>query len=253
MNKALTTTVAAAIAGFTSLAAQAGDWTANVSVSNNYLWRGLTQSENEPAVSGGIDYAHDSGFYVGTWVSNVEYAPADVYSYEHDMYIGYAGEYNGVSYDLGYLYYNYDHEANIDFSEIYGSLGYMGFSVTAYVLVHTEADEDNVPAVVAGTNGLGTYDTDFGSTYYLSGDYAYEIKEGLELGLHVGYHSGDFVDQFNFFNGTTEYMDWNVSLAKGGFSFVVSGTDLEDFEGGAPGLQNDEIKFVVSYTVDIDL
>ena len=65
--------------------------TANAAVSNNYLWRGLTQSENDPAVSGGIDYVADSGFYVGTWVSNVSYLDADPFSYEHDIYFGYSG------------------------------------------------------------------------------------------------------------------------------------------------------------------
>ncbi|MEQ8231801.1 MAG: TorF family putative porin, partial [Gammaproteobacteria bacterium] len=129
MNKFISTTAALTLAGATSMAAHAGDWTANVSVSNNYLWRGLTQSENKPAVSGGIDYAHESGIYVGTWVSNVEYASGtnpsgDAFSYENDWYIGYAGEYNGISYDFGYLFYNYDEEANFDFGEFYGSVGY---------------------------------------------------------------------------------------------------------------------------------
>ena len=162
MNKLTTTTAALTLAGLTSLSAQAGDFTANLSASNNYLWRGLTQTQNNPAVSGGIDYAHDSGFYVGTWVSNVDYAPADIYSYEHDLYIGYAGEYNGVSYDFGYLYYNYDEEADIDFGEIYGSVGYGGFSVTAWLFAHTEHKRSN------GLANIGRrYDFDFGSAYYV--------------------------------------------------------------------------------------
>ena len=59
--------------------------TGNATVTNNYLWRGLTQTSNNAAVQGGIDYAHDSGFYIGTWVSNVNYAAGDVFSYEHDI------------------------------------------------------------------------------------------------------------------------------------------------------------------------
>ena len=110
MNKLIPIATALALAG-AGTSVNAGDFTANISASNNYLWRGLTQSENEPAVSGGIDYAHDSGLYVGTWVSNVSYATPDTFSYEHDMYIGFAGEYNEISYDFGYLYYNYDQAA----------------------------------------------------------------------------------------------------------------------------------------------
>ena len=97
----------------------AGELSANASVTNNYIWRGLSQSSNEAAVQGGIDYAADSGFYVGTWVSNVNYGPADVYSYEHDMYAGYAFDAGGISWDIGYLYYNYDDAAEFDFGEVY--------------------------------------------------------------------------------------------------------------------------------------
>ena len=78
----------------------------NVSVTNNYIWRGLTQSINESAVQGGIDYADESGFYIGTWASNVSYDSDDAYSYEHDIYFGFSGEAEGFSYDVGYLYYN---------------------------------------------------------------------------------------------------------------------------------------------------
>ena len=249
MNNFSKTAAALALAGTASLNAQAGDWTANAGFSNNYLWRGLTQSENQVAVSGGIDYAHDSGFYVGTWVSNVEYGDDDPFSYEHDLYIGYAGEYNGVSYDIGYLYYNYDEEADFDFAEIYGSIGYMGFSFTAYVYAHGEADEE----IGIGVTG-SEYDLDFGNAFYLSADYAYAVGEtGVEIGLHLGYHEGDFVDAFNFQNGTDDYLDWNVSVSKGGFGFMVSGTDLDSDEGRLVDSQNDSVKFVVSYTMDIDL
>ncbi|MEX2481292.1 MAG: TorF family putative porin [Gammaproteobacteria bacterium] len=246
MNKLISTTAALTLAGATSLSAHAGSFTGNISASNNYLWRGLTQTTNEPAVSGGIDYAHDSGFYIGTWASNVQYASDDVFSYEHDIYVGYAGEYNGVSYDFGYLYYNYDEEGDIDFGELYGSLGYMGFSVTAWLFAHTENDESN------GLANIGrNYDYGFGSTYYISGDYEVDIYNGLMLGLHVGYHDGDFVDGFNFADGTFDYFDYNASLSKGGFGFVVSHTDLGGGRGDN-GLQNGSVKFVVSYTVDFD-
>ena len=125
--------------------------TANASVTNNYLWRGLTQSLNQAAVQGGLDYASESGFYAGTWVSNVEYAPGDPYSYEHDIYFGYSGESGDLTYDIGWLYYNYDAAADIDFHELYGTIGYGGFSATAYLLGGTEADE-------------APYEADFGVT-----------------------------------------------------------------------------------------
>ncbi|MBO1255721.1 hypothetical protein J3L16_08495 [Alteromonas sp. 5E99-2] len=218
------------------------EWSANASVTNNYIWRGLTQTTNEPAVQGGIDYTSESGFYAGTWASNVQYAADDVFSYEHDIYFGYAGETDTFTYDIGYLYYNYDSEAEFDFGEIYGSIGFNNFTFTAYLLANTEADEGFSPSG-------DEQNFDFASAFYFSADYAYEIKEGLELGLHIGFQDGDFSEAFNGVeNG---YFDYSVSLAKDGFSFTVTTTDLED--AGPDGLDNDEVKFVVGYAVDFAL
>jgi uncharacterized protein (TIGR02001 family) len=215
----------------------AGEWSANAGVSSNYLWRGLTQTENEAAVSGGIDYVADSGFYVGTWASNVNYAAGDVFSYEHDLYAGFSGEAGSISYDVGYLYYNYDSEAEFDFGEVYASISVAGFTLGTYLLANTEADEGEGQSF------------DFADTYYLYADYAFEIRKGLELGFHVGHHDGDFNEAFNGVPGG--YTDANVSLSKDGFSFKVSKTNLDDV--GADSLDNDAVKFVVSYSVDIAL
>jgi uncharacterized protein (TIGR02001 family) len=237
LNKGIT--AAAVLAGLAVAApGHAGSLSANASVTNNYIWRGLTQTENEAAVQGGLDWASDSGFYIGTWASNVNYGPSDVYSYEHDIYAGYAFEAGGLSFDVGYLYYNYDSNANFDFGEVYGSIGLGGFSFTAYFLTNTEADEAE------------DQDFDAFGTYYLSADYGFEIGNGVEMGLHVGYHDGDFAEAFN---GTDDgYFDYNVSISKAGFSFMITDTDA----GGAAaegGYDNDEVKFVVSYAVDIDM
>ena len=45
---------------------------ANVSIASDYIWRGMTQTDGI-AVSGGFDYAADSGFYAGIWGSNVNF------------------------------------------------------------------------------------------------------------------------------------------------------------------------------------
>ena len=80
-------------------------------------------------------------------------------------------------------------------------------------------------------------------------DYGFEEKGDVELGFHVGYHHGDFNE---FFNGVPDsYIDYNVSLSKDGFSFMISGTDVDDV--GPDNLDNDELKFVVGYSVDIEL
>jgi len=240
MNASMKKTVLAVALTSATLPASAPSYaelTANASVTSNYIWRGLTQTTNDAAVQGGIDYAHEGGFYAGTWVSNVNYGADDVYSYEHDVYFDFSGESGAIAYDFGYLYYNYDDEANFDFAEVYGSLGYGGLSATLSLLAHTEADE-----------GEGR-DYGFGKASYLSVDYGMPVFNGAELGLHVGYHQGDFAEDFN---GVPDgYADWGISLSKDGFSFAVTGTDLDD--SGADAYDNDSVKFAVSYSIDFEL
>lgn len=210
--------------------------TANVSVSNNYLWRGLTQTMNEPAVSGGFDYAADNGFYMGTSVSNVSFAPGDVFSYEHDLYLGFSsGE--RVTYDVGYLYYNYDEAAQFDFGELYLKLGFGNFGLSAFVLANTEADE-----------GPGQ-DFGFGQARYVSFDYTRPLEGDLTLGFHVGHHSGDFSEAFNGVPG--DYVDYGVSLSMARFTLAISNTDLA--KGGEDGLDNGSVKFVVRYSASFGL
>ena len=70
----------------------AAEFTGNVAATTNYVWRGVTQIDDGPAVQGGLDYAHDSGFYVGTWASNVDFDGENDPQYELDLYGGYGGE-----------------------------------------------------------------------------------------------------------------------------------------------------------------
>ena len=216
--------------------ANAGEWSANASVTSNYIWRGLTQTENESAVQGGIDYAADSGFYVGTWASNVNYGAGDVYSYEHDVYAGYAFSTGDISWDVGYLYYNYDSEAEFDFGEVYVGMGLGDFSIQYNLLANTEADEAE------------GQDFGFGEAYYLSLDYGFELTNGVGVGLHIGHHDGDFAEAFN--GNASGYTDYNVTFSKDGFTFMISDTNVK---GGAAegGYDNDSVKVVVSYAVDI--
>ena len=199
---------------------------ANVGLSSNYLWRGVTQTDDAAAISGGIDYASETGFYAGTWASNVDFG--DDASYELDFYFGFGGDLgdSGVGYDVGYIYYAYpdsaesDSDNEYDFGEVYGSLSYSYFSVSASYGVNND-------------DGAEWAD----SALYISGDAAFEIADGLELGLHVGNYSFD--DDYD----DGDYTDYGVSLSKNGFTFAVSDTDMD----------NDDIKFVVSYSIDIDL
>ena len=94
--------------------------TANVTVASNYIYRGLTQTNNKPAIQGGFDYAHESGFYIGNWNSSITWI-SDSYPgagqgghsvsapVEMDFYAGFKKEFIGEGFatDIGVLQYYY--------------------------------------------------------------------------------------------------------------------------------------------------
>ena len=95
--------------------------TGNIGFFSQYIFRGLTQTDRDPALQGGFDYAHASGLYAGTWASNISWlrdqatpAYSRGGSLEWDFYGGYKGTFgkSDFSYDLGTLYYWYPGTAN---------------------------------------------------------------------------------------------------------------------------------------------
>src|SRR5690349_3327239 len=111
--------VAAAVMPFAASAADSPHTiTANVGLFSQYIFRGLTQTNGDPAVQGGFDYSHTSGFYAGTWASNISWLrDGGAYraggSAEIDLYGGFKGSIGktDLSYDLGTLYYWYPGDA----------------------------------------------------------------------------------------------------------------------------------------------
>lgn len=153
---------AAFLPGFVAAAEQAPasphTLTGNVGFFSQYIFRGLTQTNRDPALQGGFDYSHSSGFYAGTWASNISWLrenasfaaggvtiPNGTYgeggSLEWDFYGGYKGTFgkSDFTYDVGTLYYWYPGKTNPAFAllappfndvpkadtwEIYGALGW---------------------------------------------------------------------------------------------------------------------------------
>ena len=82
----------------------------NVSLTTDYVFRGVSQTLEEPAIQGGFDYSNSSGFYAGFWGSNVDFGTdAQV---ELDGYLGFTREQqNGFSWDVGLIHYDYPGES----------------------------------------------------------------------------------------------------------------------------------------------
>jgi uncharacterized protein (TIGR02001 family) len=156
----------------------------NVGVVSEYRYRGLGQTKGDPALQGGADYAHSSGFYVGAWGSNIKWIKeAGINANdttvkgptELDMYGGYKFEASGVAYDVGYLRYEYLNNtnskigANANTDEFYGAA-----TLGAYTAKYSYAT----------SNLFGTTDSK-GSTY-LDLSATYDLGQGYTLVPHVG-------------------------------------------------------------------
>ena len=98
--------------------------TGNVALVTDYRFRGLSFTAGDPAIQGGINVNHKSGFYVGTWGSNLEDSP--VYgSMELDIFGGWTGPIgSGITADVGLLYYAYPNGkvGKAEYFEPYASL-----------------------------------------------------------------------------------------------------------------------------------
>lgn len=181
---------------------------ANVSMVSDYVFRGLSQSQEDPAIQGGFDWSSESGFYVGTWASSVDFVGSgtdDGADVEWDLYLGYGAAINDSwSWDVSYIQYLYPGTVSgvdYDYGELLLSFGYndvVDFTLGYSNDVFNSSKTGIYYAVSGGTdigeNGwswnatLGHYDLDSAPnasyTHYSLGlDKAFE-KVTLNLSVH---------------------------------------------------------------------
>lgn len=189
--------------------------TGNVGLFSQYIFRGLTQTDRDPAIQGGFDYAHSSGIYLGTWASNISWlkenfstpgAVAGTYSrggsLEWDFYGGYKMTFGDFGVDLGTLYYWYPGDISpaavaasapndvpkADTWEVYaaGSWKFLSAKFSYSVMDKTFGVKDS----------SGTWYLDLSANVPL-GDY-YKPLTGLTLNAHWGYQKYSGTDPRNF-------------------------------------------------------
>jgi len=219
-------------AGMSTVAVAESPLTSNVGITSNYIWRGKTQSSDDSATSGGIDYAHASGFYAGTWVSSV----GGNSQYEQDYYLGFSGKAGELSYDVSYVMYTYPVGEKVysDFDEVIIKLGYGPVSFTLAPTVGKESDPS-----ATGTK----YEDDV----YMAISAEFEVKKDLMLGLTYGVY--DF-DEAPGTTNSSDYAHYQVSLTKGDFVFAY---DVVDPDTTDPEGKVDAPRFSVSWSKSFDL
>jgi len=216
-------------------APEASPVTANVSLVSDYRYRGISQSNLRPAIQGGFDYAHESGFYIGNWNSSITWVnnlnPNVSSGVEMDFYAGVKKELIGEGFasDLGVLQYYYPTTGNFtspavnpNTTEIYAAQNYTfgpvtGFLKFSYAVTNTFGNQ----------NSSGSYYPD------LTANYDTGIW-GLALNAHVGYQyiAGTPAGTSTSNSSLYSYTDWKLGVTKdfgGGLSLAAAyiGTDAK--------------------------
>jgi len=108
------------------------DWSGNVTLANNYLFNGISQTDDDVALQAGTTWSADNGIYLGSWASNVDYD--DLASIEVDFYLGYSYAFNqDHSIDAGfslYTYYGDSDSSDINYNELYLKYLYSDTSIS---------------------------------------------------------------------------------------------------------------------------
>ena len=210
-----------ALATAVSIASMAGmistaqaEITGNVGVVSQYIFRGGVENDS-PSVQGGLDWAGDSGVYVGYWGSNLGYGDDGSNGFENDFYVGWGGG-EGFTWDVGFLYYYYLNVDDANTPELYGSIGFGPVKLgTTYAL----------------DDSIWTNKGDMYWTLAAEG----EVAGGFTLGAKAGWYyyekNGEWINSTE----SSGFRDLDLSVAHGlgatgadmGLHYIVGGKDRD--------------------------
>lgn len=207
---------------------------ANVSLVTDYRFRGVSLSGGDPAIQGGVDLALPAGFYVGTWASSI--AGGGAYGeMELDVYAGWSSQVaEGVTLDVGLLYYLYPTERNadgiddnVDYFEPYASVATTFGPVEATLGIAYAWEQDSL----GGTDNLYVY-TDLGTAI---------PNTPISLNAHLGYTDGALAPPLLAGTADDTGFDWSIGASatvlgslEVGVSYIgVDGPSIDGFTDDA--------------------
>lgn len=194
---------------------------ANVTFTSDYVFRGISQTDESFAVQGGFDYSFGNGVYLGTWASTIDDAGFNGATAEIDLYAGVSGSLgdSGLGWDLNAVYYYYPDQTgsdvNINFIEINPSLTWSGIGgLTASLGVAYSND----------------YFFESGDSFYYSLNASMPLMNKLTVAAHVGHQTIEENDTF----GVPDYTDWSLGVSTNlvglGWSLAYIDTTVDDDE-----------------------
>jgi uncharacterized protein (TIGR02001 family) len=200
----------------------------NVSLTSDYVFRGVSQSDGHSAIQGGFDFTNDLGglpVYVGVWSSSVDFGSTVDAGIELDIYAGIRPEFGPVAMDFGAI---------------------------AYFFPGSDIDDLDYVEFKAGISGKPfeplTLDAAmyFSPEYTLNGDQsinaelrgAYAFNEHFSLSAAIANQS---VDAAGFFvepgASTDNYTAWNIGGTGSAYGFSLdvryydTNEDILNFDG----------------------
>jgi len=196
--------------------------TANASVTTNYVFRGQTQTDDGPAIQGGIDYAHPSGFYAGAWGSNVDF-PGLGSGLEYDLYAGFKfAVAQDFKMNVGYITYNYT-DSTVD-------------NVVGTNEVFLGGEYKDFAAYYYNGNGSGNNDYQYFDLRYSLNNL---LPQDIKLTLHYGHLDPKYA-------GNVDDASVRVSKVISGFEGALTLSTID-------GTPNDKTRLFLSVTKYFDL
>jgi uncharacterized protein (TIGR02001 family) len=207
--------VVAATLAMTALPSAAyAQFSANIGLTSDYRYRGISQTRLKPAIQGGVDYGLPGGFYVGAWASTIKWVKdfSGDANYELDLYGGLKGELSKeLSYDVGVLTYQYPSNKLVpsaNTTELYGALTYGAF---------TGKYSHSVTNTFANPDSKNSYYLDLSATFDVS---------GITVVPHIGYQKIT-----GLFSSAATYTDYALTASKDFSGLLLSaaiiGTDAD--------------------------
>ena len=209
--------LSSAIAALLTSGVAVAELTANGAVSNNYIWRGMTQTGDVAAVSGGVDWTDDSGLYAGAWVSNLGAGGGQ----EVDLYVGMGLEVaDEMGLDVGAILYEYPVTPNGSFAEVYANVNVQMITFGAAITL-----------LSGSANANAAFDT--GDIY---------LSVAADLDENIAVHAGTYMFDAA---GATDYIHYGASYSKDELTFSIDKNDA----GGVAG----RMRVGISYSMEWEL
>lgn len=198
-------------------------WSGGAALGTDYMYRGQSQTGNNPAISGTLNYKYTTGgfadIYAGAWASSINFGG----NMELDWYGGLTGTLGetGLGWEAGFLYYQYPGQNQgdeLDFIE-----GHVGLSYTFDQLPGS-------PSTNVKVHFTPEWQLDTGDGIYTEGNVSFSLPHSFGLAFHVGHQDVDD----NAAWGTPDWTEWNVYLSRPVGPVVVAvgyhDTDLDKGE-----------------------